>query len=150
MRLISVVMGAPNDQSRTEDSIRLLTYGFRFFETHKLYGAGTSITKAHAWKGAQKQIDLGVAEDLYATYPVNQAKNVQAEVKLDDSIVAPIVKGQAYGTLNILANNQIIASKPLVALENDPKGGMWGNLADSVSYRFHRIFSKNTEKANNG
>ena len=46
MRLISVVLGEPNDEARTEDSIRLLTYGFRFFETHKLYDGNSPLVKA--------------------------------------------------------------------------------------------------------
>lgn len=149
-RLVSVVMGAPNDNVRTEASIQLLTYGFRFFETHKLYNAGAALTQARVWRGEKKEIPLGLAEDLVVTMPNGQYKNVQANIQLNDSIKAPIVKGQQYGTINIVLNNQVLVSKPLIALANDEKGGMWRNMTDSIHFGFHKLFTKSTEKANNG
>lgn len=149
-RLVSVVMGAPNDRVRTEDSISLLTYGFRFFETHKVYGAATPLTQARVWKGEKKEIPLGLAEDLFVTMPNGQYKNLQTKLVLNDSIKAPITKGQPYGKLQIMLNNQVLAEKPLVALANNAKGGMWRSMTDSVRFSFHKLFSKSSEKANNG
>lgn len=149
-RLISVVMGAPSDAARTEDSIRLLTFGFRFFETHKLYGANTVLTHARTWKGKQKEVALGVTSDLYATIPAGQYKNIQATLKLNESLTAPIVKGQAYGTINVVLNNQTILSKPLIALEDNPRGGVFRRISDAMSFSFHKLFSHSTEKVNNG
>jgi D-alanyl-D-alanine carboxypeptidase (penicillin-binding protein 5/6) len=149
-RLVSVVMGSPNDNARTEDSMRLLTYGFRFFETHKLYNGWTPLTQARVWKGENKEIKLGLAEDLIVTMPVGQYKNLQAKIQLNDSLKAPITKGQAYGSLNIMLNNQVLISKPLVALSDDRKGGLWRRFSDSVNFGFHKLFSRSTEKANNG
>lgn len=150
MRLITVVMGEPNDESRTEDSVRLLTYGFRFFETHKIYAANTPLTQARVWKGKKREIQLGVSEDFYVTMPVNQYKNIQANIALNEPIKAPIVKGQSYGTLNIMLNNQVLAMKPLIALSDNPKGGLLRSVADSMSYSFDKLFTRSTEKANNG
>jgi D-alanyl-D-alanine carboxypeptidase (penicillin-binding protein 5/6) len=149
-RLVSVVMGAPNDSARTEDSIRLLTYGFRFFETHKLYSASATLTKARVWKGSETHVALGLNNDLYVTLPAGQYKKVQANIKLNEPVKAPILKGEIYGTLEVTLNNQILATKPLIALGNNPKGGMFRNFADSVNYSFQKLFSRSTEKANNG
>lgn len=149
-RLISVVMGAPSDSVRTEDSIRLLTYGFRFFETHKLYNGATALTQARVWKGEQKQVGLGVAKDFYVTMPAGQYKNVQATLQLDEHIKAPVVKGQQYGTLKVTLNGQVIATEPLVALSDDKKGGIWRSVTDSLNFSFNKLFSRSNEKANNG
>ncbi len=149
VRLISVVMGAPSDQVRTEDSIRLLTYGYRFFETHKLYGAATPLARVRVWKGVNKETALGLAKDFYVTVPVGQIKNIQANIELNPSIKAPIIKGQSYGTINIVLNNQVVASRPLIALENNVKGGLWRGMADVVSYGCKKMFSRSNEKANN-
>lgn len=149
-RLISVVMGAPSDNVRTESSIQLLTFGYRFFETHKLYGANSTLTRARVWKGEKKEVPLGLADDLVVTMPNGQYKNIQANIQLNDSIKAPIVKGQSYGVINILLNNQVLASRPLIALDDDNKGGIWRSLSDTVNYSFYKLFSKSTEKANNG
>ncbi|MHB1949047.1 MAG: D-alanyl-D-alanine carboxypeptidase family protein [Gammaproteobacteria bacterium] len=149
-RLVSVLMGAPNDNARTEDSMRLLTYGFRFFETHKLYNAWTPLTQARVWRGENKEIKLGLLEDLIVTMPAGQYKNIQAKIQVNDSLKAPITKGAPYGTLSIVLNNQLLASKPLVALSDDRKGGLWRSFSDSVNFGFHKLFSRSTEKANNG
>ncbi len=150
MRLVSVVMGEPNDLSRTEDSIRLLTYGFRFYETHKLYNAATPLVQARVWKGEKAEIPLGVSEDLYVTVPTGQYKRLQSSLDLSSPLKAPIVKGQPYGMINIILNNQVISSKPLIALENNPQGGLLRRAADTVKYNIHKYFSKSNEKVNTG
>lgn len=151
MRLISVVLGEPNDNARTEDSIRLLTYGFRFFETHKIYNAQSPLVQARVWQGQQAEVPLGVAEDMYVTVPTGQFKKLQASLQLNNPMKAPITKGQVYGTLNIILNNQVIASKPLIALSDDPTGSIFRRSADSMKYHFHRLFSSNNDdKLNTG
>lgn len=150
MRLISVVLGEPNDESRNEDSIRLMIYGFRFFETHKLYNGSSPVVKARVWQGVKSEIPLGVAEDLYVTVPTGQFKRVQASIQLTDPLKAPIVKGHVYGTLNINLNNQVIASKPLVALDNNEIGNFWRRASDSVKIKVDKLFSKPHEKLNTG
>ncbi len=150
MRLVSVIMGAPSDSVRTEDSIRLLTYGFRFFETHKLYNGSTALVKARVWKGEQKEVALGVAKDLYVTMPSGQYKNIQANMELNDHIKAPVLKGQPYGTLKVTLNNQVLLTEPLVALDSNDKGGIWRSMSDSLSFSFNKLFSRSNEKANNG
>lgn len=150
MRLISVIMGAPSDLIRTEDSIRLLTFGFRFYETHKLYTARTPIYQARVWKGESKEIPLGVSKDFFVTMPTGQLKNIKTKIQLNGSLKAPIVKGHAYGNLLITLGNQTLASEPLIALKDIPKGGFFRNLVDAVHFNIERIFSKTNEQANNG
>ncbi len=147
-RLISVVMGAPSDSARTEDSIRLLTFGFRFFETHKMFEGNSKLAVAHVWKGQESEVNLGVTKDYYLTIPSGQSKNLQTQMIVQD-LKAPIVKGQAYGKVNITLNNQVLASADLVALTDNPKGGFFRSISDSVRYSFHKLFTKSTDKVNN-
>jgi len=149
-RLIGVIMGAPSDSARTEDSIRLLTYGFRFFETHKLYSGSTALTQTRIWKGEQKQVGMGVAHDFYITMPSGQYKNIQATMQFNEPIKAPVMKGQAYGTLTVTLNGQVLATEPLIALNDDKKGGLWRSMTDSLRFNFNKLFSRSNEKANNG
>lgn len=150
MRLISVVLGEPSDQARTEDSARLLTYGFRFYETHKLYNGNTTLIKARVYQGKTSQVPLGLMEDMYITVPTGQYKKLQASTALDTPLKAPIVKGQVYGTLNITVNNQVIASKPLIALTDDPQGGFFRRATDSVKMKVNHFFSGDEKKVNAG
>lgn len=148
MRLVSVVMGAPNDNARTEDSIRLLTYGFRFFETHKLYGAYTAAVETKVWQGAEPKTSLGFTHDLYVTVPAGQFKRIQLTPKLTQALKAPIEKGKAYGTLEVTLNNQVVTSEPLIALANNEKGGFIRRATDSIKYNLHRLLSKDSEHPN--
>lgn len=150
MRLISVVMGEANDSARTEDSIRLLTYGFRFFETHKIYSSGASILQARVWQGAKAEVPLGIQEDLYVTVPAGQYKKLQANLDLNNPLKAPVVKGKSYGKLNIVLNNQVIASRDLIAMDDSQEGGFFRRATDTVKYNIHKYFSKADEKLNTG
>jgi len=150
MRLVSVVLGEPSDQARTEDSIRLLTYGFRFFETHKLYNAETPVVQARVWQGAKSETPLGMKEDFYITVPAGQYKKLQSAIVLNNPLKAPMVKNQIYGVVNITINNQIVASKPLVALEDNPQGSFWQRASDTVKFNLKKYFSKSEEPVNRG
>ncbi|OGT60061.1 MAG: serine-type D-Ala-D-Ala carboxypeptidase [Gammaproteobacteria bacterium RIFCSPHIGHO2_12_FULL_45_12] len=150
MRLISIVMGAPSDATRTEDSIRLLTYGFRFFETHKLYNNKTPLVQASVWQGTKSQIPLGVANDMYVTVPTGQYKKLQISTQLTNPLKAPITQGQVCGTLNVTLNNEVIASRPLIALDSSTRGNLWRRAADAVKFNFHKYFSKPNDKLNTG
>jgi len=150
MRLISVVLGEPSDLVRTEDSIRLLTYGFRFFETHRLYSSQNPIVLARVWQGEKNDIPLGIKEDLYVTIPTGQYKKLQASIVLNNPMKAPIVKGQTYGNVNVILNNQVIVSKPLIALDDNPQGGLWRRASDTVRFNINKYFSRTEEKVNTG
>lgn len=150
MRLISVVLGEPTDQDRTEDSIRLLTYGFRFFETHKLYDAAAPLVQARIWEGSKSEIPLGITQDLYVTVPTGQYKRIQVNMVVNNPLKAPVVKGQVYGMLNVVLNNQVISSQPLIALETSDRGNFWDRATDTVRYNLHKYFSKSDEKVNTG
>ncbi|MHB8471742.1 MAG: D-alanyl-D-alanine carboxypeptidase family protein [Gammaproteobacteria bacterium] len=135
-RLIAVVLGSKSEKSRADESLALLNYGFRFFETHKLYGAGQPLTQAHIWKGAVDKLPLGLTRDLYVTLPRGQYAQLKASLKLPAKLVAPASKGQAYGSLHIDLGDKMLLEKPLVALQDVPEGGLWQRLIDAVKMRF--------------
>ena len=130
--------------------MKLMTYGFRFFETHKLYNGTTPLVQARVWQGVKSEVPLGVDQDFYVTVPTGQYKRVQASIELHDPLKAPIVKGKTYGTLKIILNEQVVATKPLIALDDNPQGGLWRRAADSVKFNLHKYFSKSDEKVNTG
>ncbi len=150
MRLISIVMGEPTDNARNEDSIRLLTYGFRFFETHKLYDAGKSIQEVRVWKGEKTKTPVGVTEDLFVTVPTGQYKHIQLAYELKSPMKAPIKKGDTLGNVKVMLNNTEIASKPIIAFDNNPQGSLWRRSIDAVKYTVHKYFSRSDEKVNTG
>lgn len=132
MRLISVVMGAASPSARIEQSQALLNYGFRFFETHRLYAAGEPLTEARVWKGASDRLGVGLTEDLYVTIPARQYDNLDASLSLDNRIDAPVDEGTVLGSVSVRLGENTLAESPLVALESVPEGGLWSRLVDEV------------------
>lgn len=141
-RLIAVIMGAPTDSARAEDSQRLLNYGFRFFESHKLYAANSVLNKARVWQGKDREIPVGVMQDVYITVMPGQYPNIKTELTLNETIKAPVTKGQTLGSINVMLNGEKISSTPLVALQDDPKAGFISRMADSVSLSIKNLFHK--------
>jgi D-alanyl-D-alanine carboxypeptidase (penicillin-binding protein 5/6) len=136
MRLISVVLGTRSEEARAEESQKLLSYGFRFFETHRLYAANEALTTARIWKGAQEELPLGLSEDLYLTIPKGQYKNLDASMDIDVRITAPAEKGASFGKVNIKLGDEQYAQRELVALSSIEKGSLWGSLIDEIKLLF--------------
>lgn len=136
MRLISVIMGAPSPNSRTDSTEALLNWGFRNYSTHQLYAANQTLAEPRVWFGTNKFSPLGLPEGLSVTIPNGQYKNLKAFLTLNDHLVAPVVKGQPYGTVNITINNQPLTSQKVVALQNNPRGTTFERLRDRVILLF--------------
>ncbi len=136
MRLISVVLGAKSTNGRAEESQKLLNFGFRFYETHRLYAANEALTTVRVWKGAKDELPMGVASPLYVTIPRGQYKNLEAAVKVPDIITAPLTAGQELGTVTISLAGSSLAERPLVALADIAEGGLIEQLFDEVLLMF--------------
>jgi D-alanyl-D-alanine carboxypeptidase (penicillin-binding protein 5/6) len=132
MRLISVVMGTANPGARSNESQSLLNYGFRFFETHRLYEASNPLTEVRIRKGETSKLSVGVSEDIYVTAPRKHFTELKAETQVDKAIAAPIKKGDTVGSLNISLGGEPILSKPLVAMNDIAEGGLFRRLYDAA------------------
>ncbi|RVU37331.1 D-alanyl-D-alanine carboxypeptidase [Rheinheimera riviphila] len=136
MRLVSVVMGTDSAKTREAENKKLLTYGFRFFETFSPYKAGEVFAAQRVWQGDKESINLGVLSETPITLQRGQRKNLKADFKLSQLLVAPIAKGQVVGTLYLKLGEEDIAEFPLVALEDIAEGTIFNRLVDYVKMQF--------------
>lgn len=141
MRLISVVLATDSAKMRVQETQKLLNYGFRFFETHKLYSSQQRLNDAIVWEGNRDLIGLGTQKDLYITIPRGQYKNITIESSVQPGIVAPITKGQTLGNLHISLDEQLIVERPLVALADIEEGSFFKKLIDQLRRFFSSLFS---------
>ncbi len=132
MRLISVIMGTKSESARASESQGLLNYGFRFYETHRLYQAQQSLKQVRVWKGEREQFKLGVEDDLYITIAKRYYEDLKIEIKINKKIIAPVTKGKTYGTVTISLKGEIIKTQPLIALENVAVGSIFQRLYDHL------------------
>jgi D-alanyl-D-alanine carboxypeptidase (penicillin-binding protein 5/6) len=136
MRLISVVLGADSDKARTQSSQALLNYGFRFYETHKLYRAEEVLKTARIWYGDQEQVSLGVGKDIHITIPRGRYRELDASMEIDREISAPITQGQQLGQVNIKLDDELMLSEDIVAMQDVAEGSLFVRAMDSIKLIF--------------
>ena len=141
MRLISVVMGTASEEARAIQTQKLLTYGFRYFETHKLYDANQILTNVPVFSGKQNAVDLGISEEVYITIPRGQAEAMTATVDVDEIIRAPLDKSQVMGVVRVVLNNDILYHGDVIAMQEVERGGMLKRFIDWLSLFFSDLFS---------
>lgn len=137
-RMIAVVMGSSTNKGRADAAMALLNYGFRFYETHKLYEAGKALATPRLWKGASSTLPLGVAEPVLVTVKTGQYDKLKAAMDIPSTLIAPFKKGQQVGTLRITLDGAPVQNVPLIALADAPQGGFFSRLWDSILLWFHR------------
>ena len=136
MRLVSALMGSKSEDSRLAETQALLRYGFRFFETNRLYEGGAPITRVRVWQGESEQLETGIADDLYLTVPRGEFRKLDTGIVVEEKILAPVHAGQQLGVVNISLDGEAIAERALVALGDVPKGGLWRRMSDYVKLWF--------------
>jgi len=141
MRLISVVMGTESDEARMRESQKLLSYGFRYFETHRLYEAGVPLKTQRIWYGAEDELALGTREAVSVTITRGAYEKLQAELLVPTAIEAPVQQGQEMGTLRLSLNGEIVREVPLVALAGVEEAGIFSRFLDFVLLLFANLFS---------
>jgi D-alanyl-D-alanine carboxypeptidase (penicillin-binding protein 5/6) len=132
-RLISVVLGSSSTEARAQESQKIITYGMRFFETHALYDAKESLTKARVWGGAEDYMELLIERELAVTIPRGQAKYIKATIEVNNGIEAPVFAGDVLGKLVITLDTDVILERDLVANMDMLEGGFFKGIADSVT-----------------
>ena len=130
MRLISVVLGSTSVKARNQDTQTLLNFGFRFYDTYKIYDAGKTLKTVSVWKGSKNIFPIGLEEDMYITIPKGQYDNVEATLDIREMIEAPVTSGEAYGSVQLKLGEREVASNPVIALESVDIGGVWTRTLD--------------------
>ncbi|MEP6484091.1 MAG: D-alanyl-D-alanine carboxypeptidase family protein [Rudaea sp.] len=135
-RLVAVVMGVSSEKQRADDNQSLLNYGFRFFETHKLYDADKPLATPELWKGAQNTMAVGLGEEVLVTLPRGRYNDLKATIEMPGRLIAPYEKGQKIGSVKVALDGKILVERPLIALNDQPEAGFWGRMSDGIMLWF--------------
>ncbi len=141
MRLITVVMGTESEDARAIETQKLLTYGFRYYETHKLYDANQPVSNVRVWSGEQGAVDLGIRDEVYITIPRGQAEAMSASMELDEVITAPLEQGQVMGTINVVMEDDLLYQGEVIALQAVDRAGIFKRFIDWLTLMFTNLFS---------
>jgi D-alanyl-D-alanine carboxypeptidase (penicillin-binding protein 5/6) len=131
-RLISVVLGTVSDQTRAQESQKLINWGFQNFDTVKLYAKGQAVATPEVWKGTQNQVKVGFTRDIYVTVPKGVAEKMKPVLERKDPLVAPVAVNSNVGTLKMMVDGKPLTELPVVALEQVNQASIFGRAWDSV------------------
>ena len=140
MRLISVVLGTTSDEARMRESQKLLSFGFRNFETQTLYNANSELRAEPVFYGTLESVGLGVVEEVSVTVPRGYYKDIQAEISVPIQLEAPLVTGQIVGRLKLVLADEVIYEGDVVTLLDVPEAGVFSRLGDFVFLLFESMF----------
>ncbi|MFQ3172681.1 MAG: D-alanyl-D-alanine carboxypeptidase (penicillin-binding protein 5/6) [Oleispira sp.] len=139
MRLIAVVMGTNSENARATETQKLLTYGFRYFETYRLYEAGATIKTLPVWYGEETEFDIGLNKDLHITIARGSKEHLQVETLTNEFIEGPLNTGEIQGTLTIRLEDKVLAERSLVALNDVTEAGFFSRLWDGIKLFFIKL-----------
>lgn len=139
-RLIAVVMGTKSDEARASETQKLLNYGFRYYETRKLYSSGQVVNEGTIWGGEADKIKIGFVEDILVTIPRGQGDSLPATLEILPTIKAPVSAGDVLGKIIVKNNDDIILERDVVALESVEEGGFFKRLFDTIKLFFLSLF----------
>ncbi|WP_051482886.1 D-alanyl-D-alanine carboxypeptidase family protein [Thioalkalivibrio sp. HK1] len=131
MRLVVSVLGAKSNADRRRFAKALLDYGFEFYETRLLYSAGQELVDARIWKGESDKVPLGIKEDLHITLPRGEHGRIGVKTDLV-RISAPVKADEIQGLIRISHQENIVAERPLIALQDIARGNLWQVAKDQI------------------
>lgn len=131
-RLLAIVLGASSDFARSNETQKLLNWGYTAFEGLKLFDGGQPVVQPPVWKGSEATVKLGQARPVVLAVPAGSSARIRTQVARPDPLVAPIAKGQQLGTLKISVGDQPLRDVPLVALEAVDTAGLFGRAWDAI------------------
>lgn len=137
-RLVSIVIGTATEQIRTQESLKILNYGFQFFDTLRLYDKGQVLATPEIYKGKNSAVKIGVQNETFVTVPKGTGGRLKPVLERQELLIAPIAAGQQVGTVKLMDGTNKVAEFPVVALEEVPEAGFFGRLWDTVRLWFKR------------
>jgi len=133
-RVILVVHGLKDVNERSQESERLIEWGFREFDNATVARAGQTIETAPVWLGTAAEVPLTVSSDVKITLPRSARRKLTAAVRFEGPLPAPIRKGDGVATLHIEAEGMPSMDIPLVAAADVQRLGIMGRLAANLRY----------------
>lgn len=136
-RLVSIVLGTNSDSVRARESLKLLNYGFQFYDAVQMYAKDQAVSNLKVWKGAEKTVKAGFTHDFVLAVPKGFAPRLKAELVSQQPLIAPVTAGQVVGTMKVTLDGKAYGEYPVVAIDGVPVAGVIGRAIDTVRLWFN-------------
>ena len=135
-RLLSIVLGTSSENARATETQKLLNWGYSAYDAVKLFDADQPVVTPPVWKGKSSLLKLGGAQPIVVAVPAGSANRLQAQAARPEPLIAPFVKGQSVGSLQVMLDGKPLADVPLQVLEPVEQAGLFGRATDTVRLWF--------------
>jgi serine-type D-Ala-D-Ala carboxypeptidase (penicillin-binding protein 5/6) len=139
-RFIAVVMGADSTAARAQEVQKMLNYGFRYYESERLFSKGQELMQARVWGGNSDQVSVGIMEDVYVTIPRGARDSLESVIELDNVIQASVSVGDELGQVKVTHDGKTVVDQPVMALSDVPEGGFFKRIWDAIKLFFIQLF----------
>jgi serine-type D-Ala-D-Ala carboxypeptidase (penicillin-binding protein 5/6) len=136
-RLLSVVLGAASDAVRAQESLKLLNFGYQFYDAVQLYAKDQAVSSLKVWKGSEKTVNAGFTHDFILAVPKGYAPRLKSELVPQQPLIAPVTAGQVVGTMKVSLDGKPFGEYPVVAITAVPLAGIFGRAIDTMRLWFN-------------
>ena len=133
-RLVLVINGLKSKRLRTNETERVLDWGFRNFRNYKLFDAGETVADGAVWMGNEDEIPLITEKKIVMSLSRKQRRNMKVTLLLSSPIPAPISKGVRLGSLKIDIPGRKPVIHPIVSAGSVAKLSFLSRLKVTVKY----------------
>ena len=124
MRLIAVVLGCENSQTRFNEARSMLEYGFATYQRTTIARKGDALgEQLKVNRGSAESVDLLLGSGLSMLLRNGQASQLKMELVIPESINAPVEAGQVVGFVRVLLGETVVAKLNVVAASAVPLPG---------------------------
>ena len=133
-RITAVGSGFKTKNSRSRESLKILNWGLKKFDTIQVAKKDKIIDSLNVWLGKKNKVEVTTSEDLYLTIPKRKKKTIKAIIEYTGPIEAPIKKGQKIGMLNVYVSDTLERKIDVVSAEDIKKSNIFSRLLKSLNY----------------
>jgi len=139
-KLLTVVLGAPNEAARISEAAKLIDWAFTAYEGRRLYEAKKPIRQIEVWKSTVSTIPIGFNDDVTAVTEAGRSGEITAQLNIPEPKLGPIYAGETMGTLTVLRAGKLIYERDIIAMESAPGAPMWKRMWHAVVLWWKGIF----------
>ena len=133
-RLNAVASGFETRNARSKESIKILTWGLRSFDTVQIAKRNTVITNLEVWLGKKRKVEVSVNEDIYLTVPKRKKSVIKAFMEYTTPIRAPIEKGDKLGSLSVFVEEELIKKVDIFSNEKIKRTNIFSRILKSFNF----------------
>jgi len=133
-RITSVASGFQSKNSRSRETLKMLNWGLKKFDTIQVAKKDEVFTTLEVWLGKKNKVEVTTSEDVYLTIPKRKKKTISAVLEYEGPVQTPIKKGDKLGSLNVYVEGHLKRQVSIISTENISRSNIFSRLLKSLNY----------------